>query len=363
MDLNSSLSELLHNLDATSYFFVSSGVFVGIVALVFFILGLWFGGLLWRGYKRRYRAAEATIESLKNEAAQLKRCIAGNTARPQAGSSSLGLTETVISPTEMEPVESAPLIPLGQPFTLWTLPEAPAPEPPPASRAFTVWTEPPAPKSMRIADLLSAGSEPAAPAAAAFTAPLLFPSQPPAHPASQAFSIWTEESWAPTPAPVPLLFASPSAAFTVWTSEDYQPPQVPQAWPASAAFTLWTLGDFIPPLASAPVAPPALPLSRDAMVAAAATAVRSIAGRAHPIEPQVIVSFPENSFFSVPRSRAFTLWTLPAGASPSSGISQRNALASLIRSRVEPPPLPALPPLEVEPLPFVPAIELSPRAQ
>jgi hypothetical protein len=112
---------------------------------------------------------------------------------------------------------------------------------------------------------------------------------------------------------------------------------------------------------TAPAAPPALPQSHDALVAAA-TAVRSIAGRAHPIEPQVTVTFPTDSFVSVPRSRAFTLWTLPAGAFASTGISQRNGLASLIRSRVEPPPLPALPPLEVEPLPFIPAIDLGSRA-
>jgi hypothetical protein len=98
------------------------------------------------------------------------------------------------------------------------------------------------------------------------------------------------------------------------------------------------------------------------MVAAAATAVRSIAGRAPSIEPQVVVTFPEDSFLSVPRSRAFTLWTQPAGTLPSTGISQRHALASLIRSRVEAPQLLDLPPLEVEPLPFVPTIDLSPRA-
>ncbi len=332
MDSNASLSELLHNLDATTYFFVSSGLFVGIVAVVFFLLGLWFGGLLWREYKRRHRAAEATIESLKNEAAQLKRCIAGQTTRSLAGSSSPEPPEPGITATVAGPEAAAPVFPLGQPFT--------------------VWTEPPTPTSLRITDLLPAG--PATTAPEPFTAPLLFPSQRhDTHPASLAFSIWTEESWAP--AAIPLLFPSPSAAFTVWTSGDVELPQNPQAWPASAAFTLWTLEAFIPPSSPIPVAPPALPQSRDAMIAAAATAVRSIAGRAHPIEPLVDLTFPEDSSPSVPRSRAFTLWTQPAGTLPSTGISQRHALASLIRSRVEAPQAPDLPPLEVEPLPFVPS--------
>jgi hypothetical protein len=357
MDSNPTLPDLLHNLDATTYFFVTSGLFVGVVALVFFILGLWFGGLLWRRYKSRCRDAEATIESLKNEAAQLKRRIAGHSPRAQGSASTPGLPEPRHAPMEEGYEQESLNVPPGRPFTLWALPLKDEPDSAPshASRAFTVWTEPPAPKAVGIAEVLS--NTPAeAPAAdgVGFTAPLLFPTQPEpapqiiALPPSQAFSLWTEEGWEPTPTPLTPPYSHPSAAFTLWTHEDFVP--VCGAVPPS------------PP----PTALPVLPLSRDALIAAAATAVRSVAS--HPRQPgrQVIVTFSDERA-TAPPSRAFTLWTQSQGSpSPSpkaggSGISQRSALASLIRNRVEAPPLPALPPLDLEPLPFVPAPETDVR--
>lgn len=364
MESTSSLSELLHSLDATTYFFVTSGIFIGIVALVFFVLGWWFGGLLWRRYKRRCRTAETTIESLKHEIAQLKRCIAGQSARAQGSGSSLGMQETAayepaeeIGPVDDTPSPSLPP-PAGQPFTLWTLPcEEQEAEYHPPSRAFTLWTELPAPKAVRIADFLSsaAASESEAPPPLpvnGFTAPLLFPSRPAEFPPSQAFSLWTEDGWEPAP---PVLCA-PSAAFTLWTSEDFEPAHVCLEWPPSAAFTLWTEEDDSTP-ADPETAPTAAvtPPSRDALFAATATAVRSVASRLHHGDSRVSIAFPEEQVISPSRSHAFTLWTLSSNTLPSSGISQRSALASLVRHRAEPPPLPELPPLDMEPLPAVPA--------
>ncbi|RBP45395.1 hypothetical protein DES53_103394 [Roseimicrobium gellanilyticum] len=354
MGSNSSLSELLQSLDATTYFFVTSGLFISIVGLVFFILGLWFGGLLWRGYKRRYRVAEATIESLKNEAAQLKRRIAGQSPRTQGNASTLELSEPDLPPAE-EPGETSA---------------------PPASRAFTIWTEPATPKVVCIAEVLSnTPAESPAPEDTGFTAPLLFPTPPEREldvpplvfPPSQAFSLWTEEGWEPTPAPTAPQLFPPSSAFTLWTTDDFQPAHVRLAWPPSAAFTLWTCTDFVPPLTlplpepesePAPAALSALPPSRDALIAATATAVRSVASYPRPAERRVIVTFPDERPAS-PRGQAFTLWTQSSGTPTpdGSGISQRSALTSLIRSRVEAPPHPPLPPLDMEPLPFVPAAE------
>jgi hypothetical protein len=379
MGSNSSLPELLHNLDATTYFFVTSGLFIGIVALVFFILGLWFGGLRWRGYKRRFRAAEAAIESLKTEAAQLKRRLAGQSPRTQGSASTLGLPEPEFAPSEEEGLEEQPLenassplpaLPPAQPFTLWTLPggDEVQPAPLPASRAFTVWTEPPAPKAVGIAEMLSntPAEAPVAEEAAGFTAPLLFPSPPPptpepvVFPPSQAFSLWTEEGWEPTPAPVARPHFPPCAAFTLWTLEDFRPLHVRLSWPPSAAFTLWTHEDFVPiaPSDFPAAALPALPISRDALIAATATAVRSVASRPRPAERRVIVTFPDERPAS-PRSHAFTLWTQPSDKPTpgGNGISQRSALASLIRNRVDASPLPPLPPLDMEPLPSVPVPE------
>lgn len=358
MGSNSSLAELLHNLDATTYFFVTSGLFIGLVALVFFILGLWSGGLLWRGYKRRWRHAEATIESLKHEAAQLKRRIAGQSPRAQGNTAASGVPEPEFVSLQEQACEQEALKETSIPM--------------PAGRPFTLWTESPAVKAVRIAEVLS-NTHAEAPAAeeSGFTAPLLFPTQPEPQaeaihfPPSQAFSLWTEEGWEPpSPAPAPR-HSPPSAAFTLWTMEDFRPAQVRLTLPPSAAFTLWTHPDFAPAPPSvfpspAPEAIPALPISREALVAATATAVRSVAS--HPRQPQhrVIEPFPDERHVASPRSRAFTLWTQPSdNLTPrGSGISQRSALASLIRSRVDASPLP---PLDMEPLPFVPVPDQGAR--
>ena len=77
-----SLSELLNSLDAATYFFVSSGIFIAVAAVLFFFLGLWLGGLIWAQYKRRFRHAEHAIEAFKGEVALLKRRLAEQSTRP-----------------------------------------------------------------------------------------------------------------------------------------------------------------------------------------------------------------------------------------------------------------------------------------
>src|SRR4051812_17977784 len=77
-----SISELLNSLDAATYFFVSSGIFIAVAAVLFFFLGLWLGGLIWAHYKRRFRHAEQAAEAFKGEVALLKRRLAEQSTRP-----------------------------------------------------------------------------------------------------------------------------------------------------------------------------------------------------------------------------------------------------------------------------------------
>lgn len=66
------------------YFLVHSGLFVLVMGLVFFFLGLWFGVLIWGRYKRKSRALYADNESLREDIASLKRKLAEQTMRPTA---------------------------------------------------------------------------------------------------------------------------------------------------------------------------------------------------------------------------------------------------------------------------------------
>ncbi len=387
MELLASLSELLHGLDGTTYFFVSSGLFVGIVALVFLILGLWLGGIIWGRFKRRFRASEATVESLKNESAQLKVRIADLTARLATAGASNPLTRPESSmPAELQgeapPLDPGPpatsmqapetALPPSQAFTLWTDPEWQGPAPAELhapSRAFTVWTEVQTTRTTRIADFLpvvshtlSAGAGlPASlmakaqvlPPGAPFTVwteagwepvhegPALFPvSQAftvwtqeevevpevaPCFCPSQAFSLWTEEGVASQAAAPPL---PPSAAFSVWTEPGWEPIQA--ALPAGRPFTLWTENDFAP-------APPSAMITSHAyahVVAEAAEAVRSIA-LVHGAPPPVAVPSEAAVPTPLPPSQAFTLWPAGHDLTGMGGITQRSALAALIRKRVD----------------------------
>lgn len=64
------------------YFLLHSGLFVLILGLLFFALGLWFGGLTWGKYKRQSKATDEENQALLGEIAVLKRKLAEQSLRP-----------------------------------------------------------------------------------------------------------------------------------------------------------------------------------------------------------------------------------------------------------------------------------------
>jgi len=64
------------------YFLLHSGLFVLILGLLFFALGLWFGGLTWAKYKRQSKATHEENQALLGEIAVLKRKLAEQSLRP-----------------------------------------------------------------------------------------------------------------------------------------------------------------------------------------------------------------------------------------------------------------------------------------
>lgn len=96
--------------DGVTYFFLSSGIFVLLIAALFFTLGIWIGALTWGRFKRRFFDARDTIEEMKTELAMLKRRAAEQATRPRpqqqpspAGSAARSVT-----------------LPAGRGFTIWT---------------------------------------------------------------------------------------------------------------------------------------------------------------------------------------------------------------------------------------------------
>jgi predicted flap endonuclease-1-like 5' DNA nuclease len=87
------------------YFLVHSGVFVLVMGLIFFLLGLWFGGLVWGRYKRKSRALHTENEALREEIATLKRKLAEQSMRPTSAPLELPkiLTEQLPSVSEIFP--------------------------------------------------------------------------------------------------------------------------------------------------------------------------------------------------------------------------------------------------------------------
>jgi predicted flap endonuclease-1-like 5' DNA nuclease len=124
------------------YFLVHSGLFVLVMGLVFFLLGLWFGVLIWGRYKRKSQALYTDNEALREEIATLKRKLAEQTMRPTAAPFELPkiLTEQLPSVREIfpervsqtylaiaalpPPEETGPLVAEMPPVL-----ESPAPEP------------------------------------------------------------------------------------------------------------------------------------------------------------------------------------------------------------------------------------------
>ncbi len=117
------LASFFDSLDGVSYFFVSSGIFVLVPAVLYFGLGLWIGALTWGRFKRRFIAGQETIEDLKSELSLLKRRSADLATR--ALTQQPGAVRTAMKP---------PLSATG-PSALNPLPALPTP-----SAAFTLWT-------------------------------------------------------------------------------------------------------------------------------------------------------------------------------------------------------------------------------
>lgn len=117
------LASMFDSLDGVTYFFVSSGIFVLVPAVLYFGLGLWIGALTWGRFKRRFIAGQETIEDLKNELSLLKRRSADLAARTLAHQ--LG-TARATSKSPLAAADSSAINPL---------PALPSP-----SAAFTLWT-------------------------------------------------------------------------------------------------------------------------------------------------------------------------------------------------------------------------------
>lgn len=213
------------SLDAVTYFFVNSGVFVSAIAVPFFIIGLWLGRLMWGRFKRRFRESEEAVENLKVEVAQLKRRIAEQSTRPMGTFAHQAAAQS-LAPTPMR----ATVFPEGNMLCLWTEPDyhppAIAPQPNHEGKPFSLWTEP------------------------EFRPRLGFPP-------ARAFSLWTADDWEPAFTPHAALPAA--KPFSVWTEAGWQAPKRVHPW--STAFTLWTAPDWSPPTPTAAPTPAAKPFS------------------------------------------------------------------------------------------------------
>jgi predicted flap endonuclease-1-like 5' DNA nuclease len=136
--LNLDFSQL--EIGPIQYFLLHSGVFVGVLAAVFFILGLWFGGLTWGRYKDQKKQLQAENAQLKEEIAGLKRRVAESAVKaapppepePAPDPEPAGTTAPPAKPTPEVPEFSAE--PAADPLPSLPIPvspgiaETPAPE-------------------------------------------------------------------------------------------------------------------------------------------------------------------------------------------------------------------------------------------
>ncbi len=217
--MNSTLASLFSDLDAMTYFFVNSGIFVGIIAGTFLFIGLLFGLLTWGRYRRRWLQAEEVVESLKSEVATLKRRLTEQSTRPLV-SFNQPRTQLTLAPLPMPTLH----FPVGHMFCVWMEPEwkPPVIKPQPVlpSKAFSLWTEPDFKPRLGI-------------------------------PPSRAFSLWIEDTWTPPSISKPPLLSS--RAFTIWTEKDWSPAK--REFFPSLAFSLWTEAHWTPAVQSAQKAP------------------------------------------------------------------------------------------------------------
>lgn len=90
------------------YFLLHSGVFVAGLGLVFFLLGLWFGALIWGRFRRQNQRLIEEGNELREEMAGLKRKLAEQAVRPAtaalpAAAPAALLTEVLPSVSEVFP--------------------------------------------------------------------------------------------------------------------------------------------------------------------------------------------------------------------------------------------------------------------
>ena len=262
-------------LDAVTYFFVNSGVFILITAGIFFLLGLWLGLLLWRRYKKHLREAEAVIETFRTEVAVLKRRMV---EKPKHGVTLFAHSP----PLALAPQPSAkgPFFPMSRMFYIWGEadwePPVITPLAQPASHAFSEWTElawePPAASLYRHSRAFSVWTEPdwtpivvkapstsSSHAFSVWTEPGFSPGTGSLYQPGIPTSLWTHPDWSPHSASEPLpkgraltLWTQPeftvlkqilypqSRAFCIWTEASWHPPHVEASLPASGAFSIWT---------------------------------------------------------------------------------------------------------------------------
>lgn len=113
------------------YFLLHSAAFVAGLGMIFFLLGLCFGGVTWGRYRKKNKILQTETDGLREEVADLKRKLAEQAMRPSTGP--LGspppalLTEVLPKPSEIFPERSktvpAPTAP-AEP-TLESLPSLP----------------------------------------------------------------------------------------------------------------------------------------------------------------------------------------------------------------------------------------------
>lgn len=143
------------------YFLLHSGVFILAMGLLFFLLGLWFGALVWGRYKRKCQALHTENEAFREEIANLKRKLAEQSMRPTSAAVELPkiLTEQLPSvseifpervsqsfpalaalpaPEETPPVESPEVTPTHDHLLIPSLPELDLAESPTATPRVTV---------------------------------------------------------------------------------------------------------------------------------------------------------------------------------------------------------------------------------
>jgi predicted flap endonuclease-1-like 5' DNA nuclease len=124
------------------YFLLHSGLFVLILGVLFFALGLWFGGLTWGKYKRQSITAREENQALLGEIAVLKRKLAEQSLRPTTATTASPALLTEVLPTVREifperqtlypilaslppPPAAVPVKPEAEMPTLQASPEAP----------------------------------------------------------------------------------------------------------------------------------------------------------------------------------------------------------------------------------------------